>query len=670
MANGPQRGAGTPAVLKDRYNIYPGQALPDYTTGTAQAFGVEDSRGLSKQLFALLVKPGIPFRAEAARILKGIESPGLMTMVDYGVVTWPTTRRKMMAVVYERPLGGRVMPDIASEFRRVEDNDLIKKAINPIAAALRELNSQGVTHRAIRPTNIFWRTAERDSVVLGDCVCSPPGYDQPMVVETIESAMCHPAARGAGTNADDLYAFGASALMLLLGRNPLATMPNPEILRSKIVEGSYQVMAGSERVPIQLIEMVKGLLSDDPRNRWTQDSLDQWLGGKRLPQVQTKIEKRAARGFTFNDRDYFYARELAAAFAANWDAAVTQISDGRLELWLRRSLDLKEAANAVALAVNSSGFVSSDKRIAGDLMLCRVCLVMDRLAPLRYRTMAVMPEGIGTLLAVIMAEGGEVRPVVELFLREAHKLWVEAREYTPEAADLDAQFREQRTFLERSSMGNGVERVLYEMNESIPCQSQYVIDDFVLEIRELLPALNGTTKRPDAKAWPIDRHVAAFIGARTSFDIERQMAEVADPNAQKSMLGMLNLLAMLQWRQGQAQLFGLTSWVGGLVQPIINSYHNRQKRRDLEKEIPKLVRQGNLIDLARLLDNAEERGRDQRGFEEAVDDWREAARQIKDIQNGLDNRDEEVAKTAQQVAALVSVGLALAAVVVLAVARL
>ncbi len=139
MANTQQKGAGTPVVLRDRYNIYPGQPLPEFMTGTAQAFGAEDSRGTSKPLMALLVKPGVPYRTDALRILKGIETPGLMTLVDYGVVDWPPARRKVMAAIYERPLGGRVMADISGEIKRVEDNELIKKVIIPVAAALREM---------------------------------------------------------------------------------------------------------------------------------------------------------------------------------------------------------------------------------------------------------------------------------------------------------------------------------------------------------------------------------------------------------------------------------------------------------------------------------------------------------------------------------------------------
>ena len=99
-----------------------------------------------------------------------------MTLVDYGVVDWPPARRKVMAAIYERPLGGRVMADISGEIKRVEDNELIKKVIIPVAAALREMGRHNLTHRAIRPTNIFWATPERESVVLGDCATAPPGF--------------------------------------------------------------------------------------------------------------------------------------------------------------------------------------------------------------------------------------------------------------------------------------------------------------------------------------------------------------------------------------------------------------------------------------------------------------------------------------------------------------
>ena len=66
------------------------------------------------------------------------------------------------------------MADFDGEFRRVEDNEIIKKAVNPMAAALRQLAAHNLTHRAVRPTNMFWTTPERDAVVLGDCLPRRP----------------------------------------------------------------------------------------------------------------------------------------------------------------------------------------------------------------------------------------------------------------------------------------------------------------------------------------------------------------------------------------------------------------------------------------------------------------------------------------------------------------
>ena len=87
-----------------------------------------------------------------------------------------------------------------------------------------------------------------------------------------------------------------------------------------------------------------------------------------------------------------------------------------------------------------------------------------------------------------------------------------------------------------------------------------------------------------------------------------------DPRPDRAVIGMLSVLAIVQWRLGPEALYGLSGWVGGLMGPVINSYQNRNKRKDLEKEIPKLVRKGNLAALYNYLDNPEERQGDAEGF--------------------------------------------------------
>ena len=110
--------------------------------------------------------------------------------------------------------------------------------IKPIADGLVELGLKGIAHRAIRPDNLYYMDEARTKIVLGGCVTSVPAHDQPVVMETIESGMAMPSGRGGGTYADDMYAFGASVLMLNIGRHPMPGVPDTEIIRRKIAAGS------------------------------------------------------------------------------------------------------------------------------------------------------------------------------------------------------------------------------------------------------------------------------------------------------------------------------------------------------------------------------------------------------------------------------------------------
>jgi hypothetical protein len=668
MANEDKKASGVAVVLRERFIIFPGSPLPELALPSAQAFHAEERRDGGKGLFALIVRPGFPARTNVLRALKGVDSPGLMGLVEWGVVDWPPASRKVMALIYARPTGGRVAGSM-TDIKRIEEADVMRKIITPVAAALKSLKTAGVTHRAIRPTNMFWATPERDRLVLGDCASVPPAYEQPSVVEPVESAMAMPAARGNGASPDDYYAFGASLAILLQGRNPGGALPDEAVIRQKTAQGSYGMLAGEARLPLPMVEILRGTLCDDESQRWDAEAMELWISGRRLTPLVAKIEKRAARAFVFSNREYFTARELAIAMAQSWDAVLQQIGDGKLELWLRRALENKEKADAVALALGSAGG-AVDRRQAGEVTVARICMILDAGAPIRYKGISSMADGLGTLLAVTMVEGGDVKTIAEALMRDVPKAWFETRDsYNPDNSILDGMYRTQKGYLERATIGNGIERVVYEINESMPCISPFTVEDYVVELRDLLPALNAFAKKADGKGSPIDRHVAAFIAARASFEIERQMLDIALPDPTRATLAMLNLLALIQWRLGQGGLYGLSTWVTGLLGPAIASYHNRERRKELEREIPRIAKEGSLVDLSRLLDSPEERAADMRGFEAARMEWHQAYQQLQDIESGRVDVEAPI-RTAQQVAALISLTLCFITVALLVISKI
>jgi hypothetical protein len=667
----PVKGAGTPVVLRDRYQIYPATPLFDYDQPNATAFACQDKRDPSSYLLAYVCKPELPPRLNVLRTLKGQQISGIMPLLDWGVAEWPPAGRQCMFVIYQRPLGGRVMPSLDAEIQPMEEHELVKKIMPQLAQCLKELAEKGVGHRSIRPTNLFWMDERCEMMVLGDCVTAPPAFDQPALFESIESGMCLPAARGSGGHADDLYALGVSMLFLKLGRNPVKDLDADTLIRGKIVKSTYSLLVGDERLPLSMIELLRGLLCDDPAERWTVNELDLWTNGRRLSPLQPKQDKRAVRGFAFLGTEYNTCRELAFALAANWEKAAEPMLDGQLEVWLRRGIENKDMADAVSLAIKMTKQApGADLRQAEDLLITRVLMLLDPMAPIRYKKFNALPLGFGPALAVIMGAKSDPKLFVECIMRDIPHIWFETRpEYDPSNSQIDSMFKDLKSFLQQAAMGYGLERLLYDLNEALPCQSSLVADSFVVDIGEMLPALEQTAKKIDPRTLPMDRHIAAFIACRFDYNVERQVTALNDKTAHNQLLGMLSLLGTVQWRLGPESLPGLASWIGAHLAPVVGAFHSRARRREMEKELPRLVRSGNLPELFAFIDNVEEKRKDEDGYLLARAEYAAASQEGREIETGTDRRSEQALRMGHQAAGVISMMMALTALSILLLLR-
>src|SRR4051812_16657376 len=306
----PPAGGGSFIVVRDRFTIYCDRHIPSLDMPNALAYEVADRKQEGRPLYALVCKPEMPARVSVMRILKGLEINSLLHMVDWGVAEWPPAERKCVIVIYHRPMGGRVMESLSATVKRIPDHQFARTVIKPIADTLVELAAKGIAHRAIRPDNLYYVDEQRTKIVLGDCVTSVPAHDQPVICETIESGQALPTGRGGGTYADDMYAFGATLLILAIGRNPLNGVPDQDITKRKIQAGSYATLVGEERMPVSLIECLRGLLTDDAEQRWAAGNIDLWLNGKRLTPIQARSEPQSQRPIRFADQEFHSIRPL------------------------------------------------------------------------------------------------------------------------------------------------------------------------------------------------------------------------------------------------------------------------------------------------------------------------------------------------------------------------
>lgn len=644
-------------VLKGRYRISYRHPLPSLDMPSAKAYHAEDQQVPDHKIYALVCRTDLPIRYSALAALRGLKSEGLLPLVDSGVVEAPMFDAKTMVLIYERPLGGRVIDSRPPNSRilPVEEAEFIQRWARPLLLGISDLSVKGLTHRAIRPDNLYYMDVEKTRVVLGDCLSSPPAYDQPDVFETIESGMCMPEGRGAGSTSDDMYSFGATLVYLSLGHHPLSGMSAEERMDLKIKKGSYAALIGEERISLSLIELLRGLLLDNAEQRWNISSVEMWMDGRRMTPIQSRTVKNSQRPFLFNDVEYFSYRELALAFARHWDMASDAVRSEKLLIWVKRGFEDQTAADEIVKTINSATANFSIRERQDDYLVARACMVLDRRAPLRMRSWCFMPEALGTVIATAMMQNRDVKPLIGIITTGYLESWYELQHDKVSRQSV----RSLQMILQNPDLGMGMERCLYELNEGLPCQSPMIVKEYIDDIRGLLPALDAVSKKADPQSWPLDRHITAFIAAKFGTKVTEPLTAINRPKASVATGGMLNLLAMLQWTFGQEKLYSLCRWVGGLAAPIIESYHNREKQRQMEKDLPKYVRRGNLADLYRFLDNREERVADENGFLEAKQEYAEVVAQIEYLDGNREDREEYGLLLGNQIASMISFSIAL-----------
>ncbi|MBM3565803.1 MAG: hypothetical protein FJX42_06810 [Alphaproteobacteria bacterium] len=640
-------------ILRDRYTVYPARPLAHLDLPTAKAFVAEDNRDKSHKLFALVCSPDTPPRSHALAALKGTQARGLLPLVDYGPVSWSPSGRKCTAVIYEQPLGGRVSELIHGNKVRLTEHDIARRVIEPLVNALHTLAGLGIPHREIRPSNMFFLDENREQIVLGDCATVPPGFDQPILFEPIERGLTAPAGRGEGELRDDIYALGVSIVALLFDALPAAKLNDDDLLSSKIEHGSSGAISHNVRLPLPLLEPLRGMLSDHVSERWGLDQTDSWLDGRKMTPMQRRTSTKTDTPMVFAGRSHITARTLARSMTQHVAEAAKFLRETDLDPWLRRALADPDTADRVKMAVDQARANPSASTSTDDHMVTRVALSLDPRGPIRYKGFSYLPEAFSTAMAVEILKRGGAQNAVETIIREYPVAWYNHPvNFGPETPAATRLFTQIRAHLQNNDYGYGVERCMYDGSLSMPCQSPLIGDEYVTRIEELLPALDRAASKVDPKTRPMDRHIAAFIAVRFHQDIEPHLKALSSARTETSLVGMLSLLAFVQWRLKLGELPGLAGWIGGLLGPAINTYLSRSTRREIEKEVPRLVRQGSLPELFNLIDNADKRRLDHEGYAAAQAEFAAAEVEIKEIEGSGSEHSQAMIKGQRTAAAI------------------
>lgn len=648
------------AIFNERYTIDEMQPLPDFDTGTAKAYAVHGKISSSSGLMAYVVTGHMPTRVDALAGFHGLSHSSLSLVHEAHVIDWPLTGHRHMAIIYDMIKGARLAPlgdapdFIHGPFPAIKETVLTEELIKPLGQAICQIAKMGLFHGSIRADNVFM--GDGNAVKLGECLTAPSAYRQPAQYETPQRALASDIARGMGTSGDDFYAFGVLILTALMGDIPLRGLTPEAIVQLKIERGSYSALAGERRFSQATIELLRGLLTDDPALRWNHEDFEHWVAGRRLTPRQSTIAKKASRLLKFGNQDFVQLRQLLTAMSSDTKLAASMIANQELARWISHGFSDEKAIKNLdqAIATTRQQRLGSEE----ERLVSNVQLALDPLAPIRYRGISVYPSGLPALLAQMMLSEAQLTTIAEIIINRFPALWLE---YQPDSkignSIVAVQLCEKAVdVVQNKSLGFGLERYMYDGNPSLPCLNPQIRDRYVQTPKQLLEAMER--RAPLGGLQLIDRHIAAFLMAKDkniSLLLMQNIDQVRDMTRRN--IGILNLYANLQERFGPDNLKNLAAVLLPLTEEAVKRFHNRPRQERVRKELKAAAATGRLSVLLNLVDDTDTVVLDAQEFVAAKMLYKEMENEAERLGEYAKNKKMLVEQAGQPLAAVISVGI-------------
>ncbi|MBT5570274.1 MAG: hypothetical protein HOJ90_03555 [Alphaproteobacteria bacterium] len=646
----PIPGSKDEVVFAGRYRIQKSVILPHLSTTSARAYVTLDSEEPKNSLYALVLDRGIPARHSAIVNAKGLVHDALSKPVRWGRADWNEKGREEIVIVLPQPAGAPLMSSLDATIQPWLVREMKRDLLVPLLDLLKRMHEARVTHRNIRPTNLF-RNIDDGLVVSGQFYSAPAGFDQPSILEPIDRARCLPMARGVGDMSDELYAIGVTLMLLALGRNPVADIDEDELLRRRIEFGSYNAMLGTNKLSSELTPVVRSLMRDDAHERWSLSDLSNWVSSGRVNPTQPLPGVRADRPFEFNGRLAFTARELAHLLTSDWDQAIKLVSTNEIEHWVDRSLKNRELTKELAECAEPGP--TGPKQMSSDILLSRILTLLDPTGPICFRGMRVIPDGFTSASIAALKNSSLAADFTELIAGKMMAFWHEAQARPKTWMLAASEVAEKASvYLGQTAAGFSIERCAYELNPALPCLSPLLKGGVPLQVRELIETMEAQAGDGD---FLFDRHIAAFLGARIPGSIDRELTEIvqaADDSDQR--MAQLRLLAYVQSKNSSTAARKLYAMFLKHLQPVLNDYHNLPMRQKLQRAARKAASRGSLNDLVRILDNKKNRSWDSKGFKLAQRRHLRLDREIQKIKTDSGAARKQATRLGQQIAANVA----------------
>ena len=234
--------------------------------------------------------------------------------------------------------------------------------------------------------------------------------------------------------------------------------------------------------------------------------------------------------------------------------------------------------------------------------------------PIKFKNLCFFPGGISKALLYAIKNNENLNNFYDLFNTDLIKSWYQ-EQTSVRAPSNSGEFK---AYISRRDMGYGIDRIMYDFDDDLPCISPLLGDEFVNSAPRILRALDHTYASGKVTSMPYDKNIMAYLRCKLGKKIDGILTDINSGREAMQASAILRLYTDMQNKYGPAQLPNLAKWLVSACMLVIKSYHNLKYQKYLERELLKVHKNGKLHEITEIIENDEARQKDNLDYANAL----------------------------------------------------